>query len=835
MEDADSPIIINGVVYNEMKGAFSSPDDVLERYCQSVLYPDTPYTHESGGDPEVIPTLTYEQFLQFHSTYYHPSNSFIYLYGDLDVEEQLTWLDREYLSHYEAKVVPSGIPHQKAFAEPVDAVYEYPLSAEEDPEGQAYLSCHWVTGEITDPKLYVAFQVLEEALLQMPGAPVKQALTDAGIGEEILGGYQNGCLQPYFSVIAKHAPENRKEEFLRIVRDTFAQQAEQGVDRKALAAALNSLEFKNREADFGPYPKGLIYGIECFDSWLYDGDPTLHLRYEDTFAFLREQLETDYYESLIRSYILDNPHSAVITLRPAPGRTEKKDAELAERLAALKASLSPEELRELAAQTAALKEYQEQPSGEEALAKLPSLTREDIGRSAGELHNTERTAAGVPVLHHEIFANGIQYLKVMFRADRIEEEEIPYLGLLRGVMTQLPTEHYGYGELASEISLHTGGIGIGLPVFGDVKEISSYSPYIEIHTRVLRDNMPRALELMREILLTTDFMDEKRLKELVAEIRSRVVTALQNAGHSTAALRAASYASESSWYGDQIGGVAYSRFLTEVSESLEQEGGAAQLGGKLASLAERLFVRDGMVVSLTAETDDFDGFAERFASFAAAIPAGEGEAAEDVRRPSLAPWKPALTPLQEGFRTAAQIQYVALAGNFRRAGLPYTGALRVLRKILGDEYLWIQVRVKGGAYGCMCSFGRSGGGYFVSYRDPNLGRTLEVYEGIPAYLENFEASERDMNGYVIGTIGAMDRPMNPSEAGDFSLQAYMCGITQEMLQQEREEVLATDVESIRKLAPYVQAILDADQLCVVGNAGKIDEEKERFLTTAALG
>ena len=834
MEDPDSPLILNGVVYNEMKGAFSDPDEVLDRYCQNILFPDTPYTHESGGDPEVIPTLTYEDFLKFHSTYYHPSNSFIYLYGDLDVEERLTWLDAEYLSRYEAKPVSSSIPLQTPFTEAKDVVIDYPVSAGEDPEGKAYLSWQWVTGEITDPKEYVAFQVLEAALLGMNGAPLKQALTDAGIGEEILGGWQNDCRQPYFSVISKNTDESRKEEFLTIVRNVLTEQVEKGISRKTLEAALNTMEFRNREADFGRFPKGLIYGIDSFDSWLYDADPLMHLRYEETFAFLREQLSTGYFEDLIRRAFLENPHSAIITLHPVPGLTEEKDRVLAEQLAARKAAMTPEEIQAVVEQTAALKAYQDEPSSPEALATLPGLTLADVRREAASLKNTERMAAGIPVLHHEIFTSGIHYLKVLFRADILDKEEIPWLGLLRGMITQLPTAHYTVPELASEVCLHTGGISVSLPVYGDLRQTDVYSPYFEVNARALRDKLPQALDLISEILLHTDFLDEKRMKEVAAEGRSRVMTTLQNAGHSTAVLRAASYGSAQAWFSDQIGGIAYSRFLDGICEQLEQEGGAAAVGGKLAEIAGKLFTRSGMIVSFTAETGDYERFEQAFGPFAEKFPRGEAEA-EDIRRPSRASWEVELSRKQEGFKTAAQIQYVALAGNFRKAGYPYTGALRVLRKILGDEYLWTNVRVKGGAYGCMCAFGRSGSSYLVSYRDPNLGKTLEVYEKAAGYLESFDASERDMNGYVIGTIGTLDHPMTPVEEGAFSFGAYMNCVTQDMIQQDRDEVLGTTVETIRSLAPYVKAVTDADQLCVVGNAGKIEEEKDLFLETVTLG
>ena len=834
LEDPEGPLTINGVVYNEMKGAFSSADDVLERYAQMVLYPDTPYTHESGGDPDVIPELSYEDFTAFHKKYYHPANSFIFLYGDLDVEEQLKWLDSEYLGDYDAILVSSGIPEQKPFPEPAEKHLPYPVGREEDPSGKYYLSEQWVCGRITDPKAYMAWQILSTVLLMMPGAPLYQALTDAGIGEEVYGGYQCASLQPYFQVVAKNAKEEDLPRFRRIIREVLKQQAEEGIDPKSLESALNALEFKQREADYGPYPKGLVVGIECFDSWLYDQDPLMHLQYEETFAWLREHRQDGYFEGLIREELLDNSHSAVIVLEPVPGLTEEKDAGLAKKLSDYKASLSKKEIRKLVEETAALKAFQEEPASEEALKTLPVLELSDIRREAAELKNREKMIEGIPVIHHEIHTSGILYPRVLFRADTLCEEDVRWLGLMRCLLMQMSTSERSYRELGQEVGLHTGGVSLGLPSFQNVEQPGSLSPYIEINARVLKEKLPKALELMREILLETDFTDEKRLKDLLTETSSRLTTGLVSAGHSTAMLRASSYTSLPSWYADQIGGIGFLDFLKETCALAETEGGAAQIAARLDTLRKKLFVRSGMLISLTAPEEDFGLFKEAFAAFLETFPAGDPIPAEDSFRPSFAAWTFVPEKKNEAFATAAQIQYVAACGDYLKAG-PYTGALRVLRKILGDEYLWTNVRVKGGAYGCMCGFGLTGSGYFVSYRDPNLGETLEIYEGIEAYLAAFDASDRDMAGYVIGTIGGMDHPMNPAEEGSASFQAYMAHITQERIQQSREEVLSCDVQTIRSLAPYVRAVLDCRQICVVGNAGRIESEKERFGEIRTLG
>lgn len=372
LESPEDELAINGVVYNEMKGAFSSPESVLDRFTRNVLFPDTTYSNESGGDPAVIPELTYEKFIAFHRNYYHPANSYIYLYGDMDMAQKLTWLDQEYLGQYDREDchADSAIAVQQPFEQPVQREITYSVTEEEGTKDRTYLSINTVVGTDLDPVLYVAFQILEYTLINAPGAPLKQALIDAGIGQDILGGYDCGILQPYFSVIAKNANPEQKGEFLAVVKGTLRRLADQGIDRKSLLAGLNLYEFRYREADYGSAPKGLMYGLWSLDSWLYDGKPTLHLEYQKTFDYLKKAVEEGYFEQLIHRYLLDNPHEAVITVRPRVNQTAEEDRNLAERLKTYKESLGREELEALTARTRQLKEYQEEPSQQEDLEKF---------------------------------------------------------------------------------------------------------------------------------------------------------------------------------------------------------------------------------------------------------------------------------------------------------------------------------------------------------------------------------------------------------------------------------------------------------------------------------
>ena len=817
MEHKDAPITVNGVVYNEMKGAFSSPESVLDRYTRTVLFPDNCYGHESGGDPENIPDLTYEEFLNFHRTYYHPSNSYIFLYGNADMEEKLLWLDREYLGKYDSQPVDSEIPPQKPFEEPRDKEIFYSIAGGEPEENATYLSVNTVTGNGLDPKLYVAFQVLEYALLDAPGAALKQALLDAGIGEDLLGGYENGILQPYFSVIAKNANREQKGEFLAVVKGTLRKLADQGIDKKMLLAGINYYEFRYREADFGSAPKGLMYGLQSMDSWLYGGDPMIHLEYEDTFAALKKGVDEGYFEDIIRTLLLDNPFEAVITVSPKRNLTGEADAALAAKLERYRESLSEAQREELVKSTRELKEYQDTPSPKEDLEKIPLLLRSDISRRAEAPVWKEREVCGVKVIHHDIPTSGIAYLKLLFNTDRVAPEDLPYVGLLKAILGMVDTEHYTYTDLSSEINLQSGGISFSVTSYPDLRETGGFFGYFIASARVLYDKMDFGFSMIHEIMSRSKLDDGKRLLEVLAETKSRSRMKLDQGGHSAAVARATSYFSAGSYFNDMTGGIGYYQFLEQAARDFEAHREA--FIGKLKGVAEELFAADNLMVSLTADEEGFERMKPALESFKAGFKAAGG-----TKKAFSFP----AGNRNEGFMTSSQVNYVARCGTFAGTGLSYHGALKILKVILSYDYLWIQVRVKGGAYGVMSSVGRSGEGYFVSYRDPNLRETDRVYENIVGYLESFDADERDMTKYVIGTISDLDAPLTPSLKGSRGLSAYISGVTEEMLNEERTQVLNASPADIRALAPIVRAILGTGSFCVIGNEDRIRADEDLF-------
>lgn len=821
LEDKDAPVTINGVVYNEMKGAFSSPDDVMQREILNSLFPDTSYGNESGGDPEFIPDLTYEQYLDFHRKYYHPCNSYIYLYGDMDIAEKLAWMDEKYLGKYEKIAIDSEIKIQKPFLEPVEIIKEYPIASTESEEDNTYLSYNMVIGTVLDKKLYQAFDILDYALLSAPGAPLKQALIDAGIGKDIVGGYDSGTLQPTFSIVAKNTNLSEKERFLETIRAVLQEQVEHGIDKKALLAGISSAEFRFREADYGQLPKGLLYGIQCLDSWLYDEQqPFMHLEALETYQFLKEQVETDYFEKLVEEYLLDNAHSSVVIALPKQGLGAKREAELVQKLADYKASLTEEQIEALLADTAHLKAYQEEPSAKEDLEKIPMLTRGDLKKTAAPLFNEIVMSQDTKIVHHKMYANGIDYLSLMFDIKDILPEELPYLGILKAVLGYVDTESYRYAQLANEINIHTGGIGSSIGIYPNVKNPDSLEIMYEVKTKVLADKLPDAMRIIREILLTSKISDAKRLYEILAQLRSRLQVGLSSAGHSVASMRAMSYFSRTACYQDATNGIECFRVIADYEANFEEK--KDELIAKLEELVHRIFTAERLLVGITCEEKHFEAVKQEVEKLKESLYLPK-EPGKERELPKLT-----FEKKNEGFKDASQVQYVARAGNYVAHGYEYHGALKILKVIMGYDYLWIHIRVKGGAYGCMNGYMRNGDSYFVSYRDPNLSATNEVYDKMPEYIGSFEADERDMTKYIIGTVSDMDTPMNPSAKGARSMTAYLQELTYEDLQKEREQIIGATAEDIRALKGLIASVLSDGNICVIGNEDIIESEKALF-------
>ncbi len=821
MEDENSDLTINGVVYNEMKGAFSSADEVVAREIRKSLFPDITYGIESGGDPDVIPSLTYEDYLDFHRKYYHPSNSYIYLYGDMDMAEKLKYIDEAYLSHFDKIEVDSEIGLQKSFDARKDITSEYPIMKEESEKDNTYLTLNYAVGSSLDPKFYIAFDVLDYALCSAPGAPIKKALIDKGIGSEVFSDYDNGIKQPTFSIVAKNANPEQRDEFLKTIEEVLKKQVEEGIDKKALLAGINADEFKYREADFGRFPKGLLYGLQVFDSWLYDDmKPWINIEANATFTELKKEIETGYFENLVDKYLLQNNHCSMLMVTPKKGLAEEKDEKLKEELKKYRDSLCSDEIKNIVKETADLKAYQDEPDAPEDLAKIPLLTREDMKKEADRFIYEERMAGDQKVLFHNVFTNGISYLNFVFDIKTVPDRLLPYVPVLKLLLALMDTDNYSYTDLYNEINLTTGGINGSVSSYTDARDTTKFVTTFEISVKALYSQIDDAFRLVEEILMHTRFDNRKRIIEIMEENCSRARSELAGSGHHSAALRAMSYISPSAKMSDMTSGIGGYRFLEEIREGITNDDKLAdEFIAKMQELCTIIFRSENLMVDYTASENEYAGVPEKVISFASKLHTEECEKGSFTVK---------CEKMNEGFQTAGQVQYVCRAGNFASKGLKYDGSLRVLKVMLGYDYLWKNIRVQGGAYGCMSGFAKNGDSYFVTYRDPHLTRSIDVFKAAADYLRNFEADERTITQFIIGAISDLDTPKTPSTKGSYGLTAYLCHADMAEIQKDRDDLIATDQEKIRSLAAYIDAFMEDDCLCVVGDAAKIEENKELF-------
>lgn len=558
-----------------------------------------------------------------------------------------------------------------------------------------------------------------------------------------------------------------------------------------------------------------MYGIDVFDSWLYDDEkPFIHLERLGVFETLKKKADQGYFEKLIQKYLLNNPHTAVVIGVPEKGLASREEKELEEKLAAYKKTLTDEQLEEMVAKTQALKAYQESEDSDEAKARIPMLKRSDIKKETVEIHNTPHEVEGTTILQHEVDTNGISYLTLLFDTQKVPDELISYMGILKSVLGYVDTEHYTYGELFHEINAQSGGISCGLQVFDHKENQDDCRRMFGVRAKYLTPKEEFVFTMIREILFTSNMDDDKRLYEIIAHQKARLEVSLGEAGHSTAVMRASSYYSPASLFQDRISGISYFRLLEELEQNFEEK--KEELKNNLKELMHIIFRKENLFVSVTVNREGYQGLEAQIVRLLPLLysdPVRTGTIRYDFEKKN------------EGFYTAGQVQYVAACGNFKKAGFAYTGALRILKVILSYDYLWMNLRIKGGAYGCMSNFRRTGNSFLASYRDPHLKNTLDVFEGTPDYLRNFDADEREMTKYIIGTISEMDVPMNPSAQGALALNAWFADMGREELQKERDEILSAQPEDIRKLADLVQAILEQKNICVVGSESAIDKNK----------
>jgi Zn-dependent M16 (insulinase) family peptidase len=817
LNDPDDPITIRGVVYNEMKGVFASPEQILFRKIEESLFPDTVYRFESGGDPEAIPDLTYEQFLDFHKTYYHPSNSYIYLYGDGNLAEYLKFIDDEYLSKFDKTEINSGIDIQAPFTQRREIVEAYPISADENLQDKTHMSQNYVVGRSEDAEMVLAFTMLNYILLGTPAAPLKKALIEAGIAKDVFGSFNNSIIQPTFSIVIKNSNKESKESFSKIIEDTLAGLVKEGIDKKIIEAAINIHEFKLREADFGQKPKGLVYNIQCMDSWLYDKKPWLHLEYEENLDNIRPALETNYFEALIEKHILNNPHSSLIILEPERGLANKRQQEQERILREYKEQLSKEEIEQLVETNQKLDRHQSRTETEEGLSSIPLLNIEDIKKEAEHIQLNETTVGGVKVLHHPTFTNEIAYINLLFDTTSVPQHLIPYIVLLTSLLGKINTKNHTYDELSNLIDINTGGIYSKTETFSLRHKNDEFLPKFAVRSSVLIKNLAQLFDLLEELVNNTEFSDINRIKEIIEESQSRLEMTIFDRGHVIAGTRVNSYFSSIGRYIEETNGISYYMFISNLVGQFEEK--REDILENLKKVSELIFNKNNILISVTCEDKDFKHIKEKIGLFVKTLPDNEPERQN---------YSFDFAPKNEGLLTSSKVQYVAKGNNFKRLGYEYSGHMQVLGTIIGLDYLWNRVRIAGGAYGSMVRFSKNGNFLFSSYRDPNLSETLQVYNDIHNYVENFDANEREMRKYIIGTISNMDTPLTPSMKGDKAVGQYISGTTLEELQEERTQVLSTTPEDIRKYSKLLKEAMQENYLCVLGNEDKIQHNKDQF-------
>ena len=817
LENKEAPLTYNGVVYNEMKGALSSPEAIMEDRAMEKLFPDTTYGVESGGDPEVIPTLSFREFTEFHRRFYHPSNSYIYLYGDMDIDKTLEYLDGEYLSAFDRRNVDSMVKTQAPFGKRISVTAPYGIAENEDTEGKAIHALYNAFNDHMSTMDSLAFRILNYVLIDMDGAPLKQAVLDAGLGSDLSGSYDDSYKQPVWIVEVTGSEVDKQQAFADVVDSTLRSIALKGLDKDMLEAALNRTEFTARENDYQGRPKGLFYGVRAMDLWLYDRDPMEALRYIDDINTLRDNLKTNYFENLLLRYVIKNPHQVLITMKPEKGLTEKMNRETAEKLAAFKSSLSDEQLDEIMASTKALKERQASGETEEALETIPLLSRKDLKRTVEEEVLEKENVSGMDHFHFDVHTNGITYLNLYFPLSGLTEEDIPYAILLSTLLRSLSTTKHSYGELARLSNAYTGGMSFAVNGYGKVEDTNAYLPALTVRAKALTAKADKLLDLLGEVINHTLFTDTKRLKELILQEKSEWDMTAFSRGHSLVMTRLTSYFSRGGEFAEQSG-LSYYYFLADLARKFDGE--KEKLVAKLEEVSRKIFTRSGLFFETIGEEEEKKAVLSNLSLLVDDMEEGE------KKEPRPFSFPPA--EKNEAFRTSGKVQYVAKGGNFKSHGFAYTGALKVMETILRYEYLWKKVRVLGGAYGAFTQFLRDGTAILCSYRDPNLAETLKAYEDLPAYLENLTLSDREMTKYVIGTMAAAETQLTPSMKGERAMVHYLSGNTRESRMKIRDEVINCQVEDIRKLAPLVESVMKDPYICVMGSEDKIERDKALF-------
>lgn len=808
---------INGVVYNEMKGVYSSPDSIISRASSKSLYPDTTYGKDSGGNPDVIPSLTYDYFVNFHKKYYHPSNSIIFLYGDGDLEEELEFINEKYLKEYSYERVSPELQTQRPFEEQREIQLSYGISNEEEIANKSYLSLNYSIGRALDRELVLSFEILEYILLTANNALLKNKLINSGVARVVTGRFEGGIKQPYLNITVKNTDTDKKEEVINKINEILRDISEDGISEDFINGAINRKEFELREANFGGYPKGLIYGISVLESMLYGGEPFLNLEYGEVIQVIREKSLKGYFEDLIKRYLLDNSHKSIIIMKPEKGLTEKKDKELKDRLQDIKAKLTEGEIDNIIKSTQDLRKRQMTPDTKEKIDTIPKLTLEDLTKEVEKIDIIEKNIEGIKTLFTPMFTNKISYVKLIFDGRAIPKEQSQYLAMLAFLLGRLNTKNRSYEELTNAINMSTGGISYSARSFYKKENKEEFIPCIVVSGKALSSKVKNLLELIREVLSETSFDDNNRILQIVRDLKARYEGAMIASGNVLGSLRLLSYMSQRGYFEDAIGGIGLYRFICDVEKKLEEN--PQEVTMMLEKVTKNIFNVNNLTLSFTEEEENISLIEKNMY----VLKDGLSNEVVEIKN-----YCYNLEKLNEGFLTQGNVNYVTQGGCYLDKGFKYSGSMRVLNTILNFDYLWSKVRVEGGAYGVRVNLSKDGFIYFSSYRDPNIIKTFDAYKGTIEYLNKFEATKEEMVKYIIGTVSKLDIPSNPDSKADKAIIDYYAGFTNYELIKEREEVLNTKLEDIKAYAKLIEESLSDNYVVVVGNELQIKKTENTF-------
>lgn len=808
---------INGVVYNEMKGVYSSPDSIISRASSRSLYPDTTYGNDSGGSPAVIPNLTYDYFVNFHKRYYHPSNSIIFLYGDGDTDEELAFINDNYLNEYSYQNIPPNLGVQEAFEKPKEIKMSYGISNDDEVNNKSYLSLNYSIGRALDRELVLSFEILEYILLTANNALLKNKLINSGIVKVVTGRFEGGIKQPYLNITIKNTDEENKASIINKIDEILTDISKNGIPEDFITGAVNRKEFELREANFGGYPKGLIYGITVLESMLYGGEPFLNLEYTDIIKSIRDKSSKGYFEGLINKYILSNNHKTIISMTPEKGLTEKTEIELKEKLKDIKATFTEDYIENIKKDEEKLRKRQMTPDTKEQLDTLPKLTLEDISKDVEKITLVEKNIEGIKTLFTPMFTNKISYIKLIFDGRVINKEEGQYLALLSFLLGRINTQKRSYEELTNAINMSTGGISYSARSFYKKDNKQDFVPAFVVNGKALSSKISSLLELMTEVVTETSFEDNTRILQIVREIKSRYEGAMVASGNVLGSLRVLSYMSPRGYFEDSIGGIGLYKFICDIEKTLESD--PESVTNKLREIADSVFNINNLTISFTEEDENISLIEDNVQILK------KGLIDKQVKNQD---FNYKLEKMNEGFLTQANINYVTLGGCYLDKGFKYSGNMRVLNTILNFDYLWSKVRVEGGAYGVRVNLSKDGFLYFSSYRDPNIIKTFDAYKGAVEYLKDFNATKEEMVKYIIGTVSKLDVPSNPDSKADKAVVEYYAGYTEEDLIREREQVINTTLEDIKAYGNLIEESLKDNCIVVVGNESQIRSTESTF-------